>query len=253
MYVLNKIHMCNIYIYTYIWHIYIYTHREIFFPLKWRHLLAPYVPCFKTMGPWHTFCMNFDEDLRPLLRNVRFVRQNRTVFKSTVFLGTSVLIQLMVGFGPTGQLFGELLGDNSSDLSATWLEPLTLVRLVTVLGTLCLSRLQLPGKHHQTMRLKGNGSAKCFWMGQDTWVLWLLSSRAASQSQWIRGVNVADLGLWVMFRPHNFDPDFTAALATISKICNLRAAQKAVRTLGDLFLFIFQSAEWFLLAISFWS
>ncbi|CAL1173930.1 unnamed protein product [Cladocopium goreaui] len=31
--------------------------------------------------------MNFDEDLRPLLRNVRFVRQNRTVFKSTVFLG----------------------------------------------------------------------------------------------------------------------------------------------------------------------
>ena len=146
MYVLNKIHMCNIYvymcniyvymcniyvyiyickymyiyiyvyiciyiymyiyIYTYIWHIYIYTHREWCFPLKWRHLLAPYVPCFKTIGPWHTFCMNFDEDLRPLLRNVRFVRQNRTVFKSTVFLGTSVLIQLMVGFGPTGQLFG---------------------------------------------------------------------------------------------------------------------------------------------------
>ena len=29
------------------------------------------------------------EDLRPLLRNVRFVRQNRTVFKSTVFLGAS--------------------------------------------------------------------------------------------------------------------------------------------------------------------
>jgi hypothetical protein len=50
--------------------------------------------------------MNFDEDLRPLLRNVRFVRQNHTVFKSTVLLGTSVLIQLMVGFGPTGQLFG---------------------------------------------------------------------------------------------------------------------------------------------------
>lgn len=28
------------------------------------------------------------EDLRPLLRNLRFVRQNRTVFKSTIFLGT---------------------------------------------------------------------------------------------------------------------------------------------------------------------
>ena len=106
MYWTRYICVIYIYIYTYIWHIYIYTHREIFFPLKWRHLLAPYVPCFKTMGPWHTFCMNFDEDLRPLLRNVRFVRQNRTVFKSTVFLGTSVLIQLMVGFGPTGQLFG---------------------------------------------------------------------------------------------------------------------------------------------------
>ena len=83
-------------------HTWLHANNDIF-PIKWRHLLAPYVSCFKTIKPWHICCMNFDEDLRPLLRNVRFVRQNRTVFKSTVFLGTSVLIQLMVvGFvGPT--------------------------------------------------------------------------------------------------------------------------------------------------------
>lgn len=36
---------------------------------------------------WKRFQWTLTEDLRPLLRNVRFVRQNRTVFKSTVFLG----------------------------------------------------------------------------------------------------------------------------------------------------------------------
>ena len=36
---------------------------------------------------WKHLQWTLTEDLRPLLRNVRFVRQNRTVFKSTVFLG----------------------------------------------------------------------------------------------------------------------------------------------------------------------
>ena len=228
MYVLNKIHMCNIYIHTS--DIYTYIHIEKYFSLLSGAICWP--PMFRVSRPWDHGTLSawiLTRICGPCCATC--VSCGRIVPFSSPRSSWAPRFwsNWWWDLGQRANYLGELLGDNSSDLSATWLEPLTLVRLVTVLGTLCLSRLQLPGKHHQTMRLKGNGSAKCFWMGQDTWVLWLLSSRAASQSQWIRGVNVADLGLWVMFRPHNFDPDFTAALATISKICNLRAAQKAVR------------------------